>query len=321
MELFQGFNDLSLIFKLRETSQYLEAKLLDESGAKDDGLDFRQLCCLTVVQRDSEISISKLAEVMFCTQPAVTRIVEQLVAKGLLKKYRHKNDRRHKKLELTKKGSTSLERYKPKIVEFEQTVKSIMKGIDTDLFRVLTFFNSQLLSSEDQVPDLGVQRLKLQQLNLNRSPVLGTFNNTKSSLKFTELVDVISQNYPELPADVIEAKLHSINFSEILTRASYRIDEDSHCIFSINHMSRTSTEIHCFFSEENAETLSFIRDELLKSLSSISSSGVLAIYVGLSSKNEDVLRIFLEHDFRIVSQDTRKNHFGNLFLKKMFNDF
>ena len=322
MELIQGFSDISLIFKLRQAAGLIEDKLLSECGAFEDGLDFRQLCVLNIIKKNPSTSTSDLSKILFCTQPAITQIISGLIKRGLIKKAKSKSDKRVRVLKLTSAAEEKVNTYGPKLLEFEQKIKRTMKDVDIDLYRVLNFFMGQLdANGEDHKPIVRVIEQSKQRLSIVDKPKLGKFQYSKSRVSLESFIKIIKSNYPKLNESELNSKLNGLNLSEVLNNALIFSGSKESAMISFQSISNTASEVLFFQSSTTSEVRSFLEHELVNYLDKIQAMGKIAVYVGLKSTDEDVLRIFIKEGFSIVSNENQQVHFGNLILRKLFNDF
>jgi len=68
------------------------------------GLSPQQSMAMTLLRRDEAMSMSEMAEAMYCDNSNITGIVDRLEAAGLAERRPHEGDRRVKAVVLTEKG-------------------------------------------------------------------------------------------------------------------------------------------------------------------------------------------------------------------------
>ena len=77
--------------------------------AEEHGLTRMQLFALHSIDRQGEVAMGQVADLLGCDASNVTGIVDRLVAHGLVERHEGPHDRRTKKLSLTPKGHELLE--------------------------------------------------------------------------------------------------------------------------------------------------------------------------------------------------------------------
>lgn len=89
------------------------------SAITDAGFDItpREFALINRLHQHGQLNQSALAEMTYKDKPAVTRMLERLVSRGLVKKIACNEDRRVFRISLTKKGETVRARIVPLCVE------------------------------------------------------------------------------------------------------------------------------------------------------------------------------------------------------------
>ena len=117
--------------KLKQTLQ----RIFNEIGAD---LTVDQWVIIYELHKHGSLSQNQLGEKTFKDAPTVTRIIDLLTRKGLVKRKTNKQDRRKYFIDLTKKGNQTVERLLPEVVEFRKMGWKGLKKADLDsLNRIL----------------------------------------------------------------------------------------------------------------------------------------------------------------------------------------
>lgn len=98
---------------IREYRKYAQSRI--SSLVPDITLD--QTLVLNLISNDVEFSQTEIAELLFKDYASLTRIIELLVKNGFISRSVNKTDRRKTYLKLTSKGSKTIERLKPIIIQ------------------------------------------------------------------------------------------------------------------------------------------------------------------------------------------------------------
>jgi DNA-binding MarR family transcriptional regulator len=108
-DVVRAFGFLTLGSRLKRIGERLQAdaqRIMDEMGVP---LQASQYPLLAAIDRLGPLTIGELAEAVGITQPGVTRVVAQLVQRGLLDAAQARDDQRRKVISLTRKGKRLVE--------------------------------------------------------------------------------------------------------------------------------------------------------------------------------------------------------------------
>ncbi|HAF07871.1 MAG: winged helix DNA-binding protein [bacterium] len=104
---------------------FKELYLFDYNLKKETNLSMNEAMVLCSIN-EKKTDLTNLSKELFVSKPRMTKIIEKLVRKGLVKKNVSENDRREKYLVLTKKGYKKISEIKEKKIPFPQ-IKLIRK--------------------------------------------------------------------------------------------------------------------------------------------------------------------------------------------------
>lgn len=119
--------------KLKKISESITsqiAKLLIEQNVE---FEPRALPVLLVLKEKESVNINEIAEILGMTHPAIVQIANHLNKVGFIKHNKSTIDKRITLLELTEKGTRNLTLLEPLIVGIQNTIKSIINEIDSNL--------------------------------------------------------------------------------------------------------------------------------------------------------------------------------------------
>lgn len=117
--------------KLKQTLQ----RIFNDIGAE---LTVDQWVILYELHEHKSLSQNQLGEKTYKDAPTVTRIIDLLTKKGLVKRKMNESDRRKYFIELTAKGMKKVDHLLPHVVEFRKTGwKGLKKADLQDLNRIL----------------------------------------------------------------------------------------------------------------------------------------------------------------------------------------
>jgi DNA-binding MarR family transcriptional regulator len=103
----EKFRDRLLAHLLARASHDISRDYL--RAVHEQGFTARQWRLLGCLWDEESLTLSELAQVIFCSQSTTTRLVDRLLELGLLKKRMDADDRRKFHVSLSKKGRDSLE--------------------------------------------------------------------------------------------------------------------------------------------------------------------------------------------------------------------
>ncbi|GEM_PF-2498928 len=104
---------------------FKELYLFDYNLKKETNLSMNEAMVLCSIN-EKKTDLTCLSKELFVSKPRMTKIIEKLVKKGLVKKIVSENDRREKYLVLTEKGYKKIREIKEKKIPFPQ-IKLIRK--------------------------------------------------------------------------------------------------------------------------------------------------------------------------------------------------
>jgi len=94
-----------LINILLHKSEKLEEAIKEESDLIN--LTPKQLCCLEVILKMDNPTLSELAIELHITKPSITVMIDRLADNGFIQKIKSDNDRRSAHVHLTEKGTSA----------------------------------------------------------------------------------------------------------------------------------------------------------------------------------------------------------------------
>jgi DNA-binding MarR family transcriptional regulator/GNAT superfamily N-acetyltransferase len=127
--------------KFKELALGSRLKRLSDSFMKDGKRIYKNLYIdfepslmpvFKTIYEEKEVSIGEITKRLDISQPAVTQFVNNLIKRKLLKVIPDKKDRRKKKVALTKKGFTTIEKLQPVWIIFENQLKDITTNEHTN---------------------------------------------------------------------------------------------------------------------------------------------------------------------------------------------
>ena len=123
-------HDLNYGFLIERTGKKLKQTL--QRIFNDIGADITvdQWVILHELHADGSLSQNELGQKTYKDAPTVTRIIDLLTRKGLVKRKMSKADRRKYFIELTKKGNETIDTLLPHVVEFRKKGWQGMKKSD-----------------------------------------------------------------------------------------------------------------------------------------------------------------------------------------------
>lgn len=114
-------HDLNYGFLLERTSKKLKQTLQRIFNDIKADLTVDQWVILYELHKHTSLSQNELGEYTFKDAPTVTRIIDLLAKKSLVKRKMCKEDRRKYNIELTKKGTEKIEFLLPSVIEYRKT--------------------------------------------------------------------------------------------------------------------------------------------------------------------------------------------------------
>ncbi|HEY8486162.1 MAG TPA: MarR family transcriptional regulator [Limnochordales bacterium] len=123
----------------------------------DEGADITvsQLECLKYLQRHGACSAAELAEGLHMTPPAVTKLVDRLVRKGVVTRRENPDDRRSVEISLTEAGRATVERIRQRRSQVFEMILDRMNPEDREMLeRALRAFLAAGLSDPKVVEAL-----------------------------------------------------------------------------------------------------------------------------------------------------------------------
>ena len=112
----------------KRMKQYFQQQLMD-MGA---GVTVDQWVILQQLQRNEGMSQHELAQATFKDAPTVTRILDLLSGKGLLRRTPDEADRRRYRIELTQRGRARIEQVLPIVRDFRRQAWNGLSDSDVD---------------------------------------------------------------------------------------------------------------------------------------------------------------------------------------------
>ena len=134
----------------RENTRRLRMSLADISRT-DCCCCISDAQCFVLVEigRNADISVKKLAEILQLDKSGISRTVEELVKKGLVKRNPSKEDRRYVVLNLTKKGSEKYQKIENDMNrKFAEILDRIPKDKRDQVIDSLQLFNAACSKEE-----------------------------------------------------------------------------------------------------------------------------------------------------------------------------
>ncbi|MHC5003249.1 MAG: MarR family winged helix-turn-helix transcriptional regulator, partial [Planctomycetota bacterium] len=98
----------------------------DREGVCGQGLSVVQCYTLEALEREGPVTMSQLARHLYVELSTMTRIVDQLVSRGLATRHESVKDRRVRQVRITRKGSGLLSRIRAGLIEeYEKVLREI----------------------------------------------------------------------------------------------------------------------------------------------------------------------------------------------------
>jgi DNA-binding MarR family transcriptional regulator len=124
-------------FLLERTSKKLKQTLQRIFNEIDADITVDQWVILYELHMHQSLSQNELGENTFKDAPTVTRIIDLLAKKNLVKRKLSKEDRRKYNIELTKKGIEKIESLLPAVIEYRKTGWNGLTKSDLDALNVI----------------------------------------------------------------------------------------------------------------------------------------------------------------------------------------
>ena len=113
-------HDLNYGFLLERTSKKLKQTLQKIFNDIDAGITVDQWVILYELREHGQLSQNELGKNTYKDAPTVTRIIDLLAKKGLVRRKTSKEDRRKYYIDLTKKGNETVDKLLPYLVDFRK---------------------------------------------------------------------------------------------------------------------------------------------------------------------------------------------------------
>lgn len=118
------------------------AVIHDESG---EGLQPAHFPLMAALDRYGSMTINEAVSIVGVSQPAITRVVSELVKAGIISSTPTPEDKRQKELALTKAGQESVERLKVSMwPQVESAAKDVFSGLDGDFLTQIAHVEARL---------------------------------------------------------------------------------------------------------------------------------------------------------------------------------
>lgn len=135
----------TLIEELLSTLHSFKRQLALKTGGTHDGaITPSQFAMLSFIDRNTSVSIKRLAEIVCMTSSGVTQVVDSLVKEGLVIRKQDEDDRRTIHVSLSKKGKEELTTLKKS--HFEKMKELFTPLTDEELEQLLTLYKKVLRS-------------------------------------------------------------------------------------------------------------------------------------------------------------------------------
>ncbi len=127
--------DTDILFgvKLKKISESITSQIAKLLIKQNVEFEPRALPVLLVLKEKESASINEISAILGMTHPAIVQIANHLNKVGFIKHNKSTIDKRITLLELTEKGTRNLTLLEPLIVGIQNTVKSIINEIDSNL--------------------------------------------------------------------------------------------------------------------------------------------------------------------------------------------
>jgi DNA-binding MarR family transcriptional regulator len=130
-------HNLNYGFLLERTGKKLKQTLQRIFNDIDADITVDQWVILYELHMHTSLSQNELGENTFKDAPTVTRIIDLLAKKNLVKRKMSKEDRRKYNIELTKKGTEKIETLLPAVIEYRKTGWEGLTKSDLDTLNVI----------------------------------------------------------------------------------------------------------------------------------------------------------------------------------------
>lgn len=139
-----------LLVNLMRTSRAAEESWL-QYLKRTEGLSLSQYNILRILRgaRPEALRISEVGERMIYRDPDVTRLVDRLVAQGLVRRHRDEEDRRVVLVEITEDGLALLERLDGMV---DQYTRAVMAGLTPKQLRTLDVLLNEVRGGIEPFP-------------------------------------------------------------------------------------------------------------------------------------------------------------------------
>jgi ribosomal protein S18 acetylase RimI-like enzyme/predicted transcriptional regulator len=114
-----------------------------------------------IYTRDSPLSISEISSSLKVSHPAVIQITQMLIKKGLITSFQDSQDRRIRRLDITKKGKKLVNDLIPIWNDFETATSELFEKAGVDMLDIIPKVEAQL--DEEDVGSRIIKRIKLRQ--------------------------------------------------------------------------------------------------------------------------------------------------------------
>jgi DNA-binding MarR family transcriptional regulator len=123
-----------------------------ESVFEGHGLSFMQWVSLLIIRDGLALNCAELSRELGYDSGALTRLVDQLESRGLVRRERREDDRRQMKLSLTPLGMSSLEELMPLVVG---VINRSTEPLSAQELNQLTTMLSKLVTHMEHMPHWG----------------------------------------------------------------------------------------------------------------------------------------------------------------------
>lgn len=122
----------TVFYKIEKAIKYYRVMSQGNLNKLGYKITINQIILLIEIDRNPEISQVDLAELLFKDVASITRMIELLVREGFIKREEHKEDRRKKNLNITKKGKKLLDKAIPIIATNRELAQKNISEKDID---------------------------------------------------------------------------------------------------------------------------------------------------------------------------------------------
>lgn len=141
----------SIGYLMRRSATLMRQQI--ETVFEGHGLTFMQWVSLLLIRDGLALTCAELSREVGYDSGALTRMVDQLESRGLVRRERQESDRRQLRLSLTPLGMSSLEELMPIVVG---VVNRSTEPLSTDELTQLTAMLSKLVKHMEQMPQWGL---------------------------------------------------------------------------------------------------------------------------------------------------------------------